>query len=102
MDFSLSEDQLAIRETAVSFRKKAIAPRVEEFDKSSMPYPAEWIQTANELGFNSPAHPAYFWRCGGWYFDRGHRARGACGGVCWFCYRSSRNLLRRASDIALR
>lgn len=60
MDFSLSEDQLAIKETAVSFRKKAIAPRVEEFDKSSMPYPSEWIQMANELGFNSLLIPLAF------------------------------------------
>lgn len=60
MDFSLSEDQVAIKETAVSFRKKAIAPRAEEFDKSSMPYPAEWIQTANELGFNSLLIPPIF------------------------------------------
>lgn len=58
MDFSLNNEQIAIRDTALNFRKRAILPRVEEFDKSSMPYPAEWIQTANELGFSSLVIPS--------------------------------------------
>ena len=50
IDFSLSEDQRAIREAAREFARKEIDPIVEEIDEAQH-FPAELMKQAGELGF---------------------------------------------------
>ena len=50
VDFSLNEDQRAIREAAREFARKEIDPIVEEFDEAQR-FPAEVFAHAGELGF---------------------------------------------------
>jgi alkylation response protein AidB-like acyl-CoA dehydrogenase len=50
IDFSLSEEQRAIREAAREFARKEIDPIVEEIDEAQR-FPAEVMKQAGELGF---------------------------------------------------
>ncbi len=50
MDFSLTEEQRAIRETAREFARREVDPIVDEFDEQQK-FPREVIRKAGELGF---------------------------------------------------
>ena len=50
MDFSLTEEQRAIREAARDFAREVVSPKVEEHDESQE-YPREIMRRAGELGF---------------------------------------------------
>ncbi len=50
MDFSLTEEQRAIQETAREFARREVDPIVEEIDESQK-FPREVIRKAGELGF---------------------------------------------------
>ena len=50
MDFSLTDEQRAIREAARDFARQEVSPRVEEHDESQE-YPRELMRRAAELGF---------------------------------------------------
>ncbi len=50
MDFSLTDEQRAIQETAREFARREVDPIVEEFDESQK-YPREVMRKAGELGF---------------------------------------------------
>ncbi|MGE0640529.1 MAG: acyl-CoA dehydrogenase family protein [Thermoanaerobaculia bacterium] len=50
MDFSLTEEQQAIREAARRFAREVVSPGVEEWDESQR-FPREVIDQAGELGF---------------------------------------------------
>jgi len=50
MNFDLTEEQLAVQETAREFAKKELKPGVIERD-SSMAYPKEQVKMMSELGF---------------------------------------------------
>ncbi len=50
MDFSLTEEQRAIQETAREFARREVDPIVDEFDESQK-FPREVIAKAGELGF---------------------------------------------------
>ena len=50
MDFSLTEEQRAIQETAREFARREVDPIVDEIDESQK-FPREVIRKAGELGF---------------------------------------------------
>ncbi|HEY0556471.1 MAG TPA: acyl-CoA dehydrogenase family protein [Thermoanaerobaculia bacterium] len=50
MDFSLTDEQRAIQETAREFARREVDPIVEEYDESQK-YPREVMRKAGELGF---------------------------------------------------
>jgi alkylation response protein AidB-like acyl-CoA dehydrogenase len=50
VDFSLTDEQRAIQETAREFARREVDPIVEEFDESQK-YPREVMRKAGELGF---------------------------------------------------
>ncbi|HET9676522.1 MAG TPA: acyl-CoA dehydrogenase family protein [Solirubrobacterales bacterium] len=50
MDFSLTEEQRAIRETAREFARREVDPIVDEFDEQQK-FPREVMRKAGELGF---------------------------------------------------
>jgi len=56
MDFTLTEEQAALRETARRFARDRIAPAAAEYDESGA-FPREIIAEANELGFLSTCVP---------------------------------------------
>ena len=50
MDFELSEDQRAFRDTAREFAQREFAPHAAQWDAESI-FPVEAIRHAGELGF---------------------------------------------------
>jgi acyl-CoA dehydrogenase len=59
MQFALSDEQLALQETARRFAREEIAPVAAEFDRSNS-FPREIIQKAWELGLSSTAIPVEY------------------------------------------
>ncbi|MFQ5845069.1 MAG: acyl-CoA dehydrogenase family protein [Planctomycetota bacterium] len=56
MDFSLSDEQRAIRETFRNFAEREIRPRAAELDRSPR-FPRELFRQAGELGFFAMRYP---------------------------------------------
>jgi acyl-CoA dehydrogenase len=56
MDFHLSDEQLALQETARRFAKEEIAPKAAEYDQSGE-FPREIMKKAWELGLSSTCIP---------------------------------------------
>ena len=56
MDFDLTEEQRAVRDTAREFAAREIAPKAAEIDKTSR-WPAEIVAKMGELGFLGMAIP---------------------------------------------
>ena len=50
MDFSLTEDQIAFRQTARQFAQKELKPNAAEWDRTSH-FPVDVIKKTGELGF---------------------------------------------------
>ena len=50
MDFSLTEDQIAFRQTARQFAQKELQPNAAEWDRTSH-FPIDVIRKSGELGF---------------------------------------------------
>ena len=59
MDFTLTEEQAALQETARRFARDRIAPAAPQYDESSE-FPREIIAEANELGFLSTCVPVEY------------------------------------------
>ncbi|MDJ0786811.1 MAG: acyl-CoA dehydrogenase family protein, partial [Myxococcota bacterium] len=59
MDFSLSEDQLVLQESARRFAREQIAPVAGDFDQSGE-FPHEIMKKAWELGFSSVSIPSEY------------------------------------------
>ena len=57
MNFALSEDQIAIQETALAFAKERIAPGASEWDETSH-FPVDVIREAAALGMSTIYVPA--------------------------------------------
>ena len=59
MDFSLSEEQKMVKETAARFADEELKPRAAEYDASHR-HPAEMCQALGELGFMGIAVPEQY------------------------------------------
>jgi acyl-CoA dehydrogenase len=68
MDFALSDEQLALQETARRFAQTEIAPVAAEYDQSGE-FPREVIRKAWELGLSSVSIPAAYGGVGLSVFD---------------------------------
>ncbi|WP_293855050.1 acyl-CoA dehydrogenase family protein [uncultured Alsobacter sp.] len=51
MDFRLSEDQVALQQTARRFAREQLPPLAEELEKTNKPVPHAWIKRYAEMGF---------------------------------------------------
>ena len=59
MDFSLTDDQVAFRQTARQFAQKELKPNAAEWDRNSH-FPIDVIKKSGELGFlGLYANPEY-------------------------------------------
>jgi len=67
-DFSLSDEQRAIREVAREFARNEIDPIVEEFDEAQR-FPLEVIKKAGELGFLGVIFPEEYGGAGLGYVE---------------------------------
>jgi len=68
MDFSLSDEQLALQETARRFAHQEIAPQAARYDQSGE-FPTEIIRKAWELGLSSVSIPSEYGGVGLNLFD---------------------------------
>ena len=68
MDFSLSDEQLALQETARRFAQQEIAPQAARYDQSGE-FPTEIIRKAWELGLSSVSIPSEYGGVGLNLFD---------------------------------
>ena len=57
MEFKLTQEQEAMKETAHSFAAKALEPKAAAYDEMGAPYPADWMAEAAELGFMNMVAP---------------------------------------------
>lgn len=64
MDFSLTEDQMAFRQTARQFAQKELRPNAAEWDRTSH-FPVDVIKKSGELGFWGyiPIQNMMVWDC---------------------------------------
>src|SRR3546814_15333671 len=51
MDFRLSEDQLALQETARKFAQNELPALAETIESTSSPVPHDWLKRYAEMGF---------------------------------------------------
>ena len=100
MDFSLNEEQMAIRQTCREFAEQEIKPIAEEMDAKGM-FPYALVRQMGELGllglpfpeemeargliFSGPSRNRgdLAWGCVGWHYDGGAYFTG-CDAVCPF------------------
>ena len=61
MDFTLTDEQLAIRHTCREFAEQEIKPLAEEMDRTGE-FPYTLIRTMGELGAAGAAFPGAIWR----------------------------------------
>ncbi len=68
MDFSLTPEQLAIRDTARDFARREVDPHVEEYDEAAK-FPHDIIRKAGELGFLGIIFPEEYGGAGLGYLE---------------------------------
>ena len=72
LDFSLTEEQKTLKETAKKFAQKKIRPIVKELDRNPDPvtsFPWEVVKEGNKLGFGKLLIPKKYGGYGGSLFD---------------------------------